>query len=428
MFATNVLNSVDEVPAADWERLTRRSDIDSSRGFLRFREYLEPGRDLLLTASAEGELAAALRAVIAVPGSGFTSDPWKFLGSTAVLRAEPGQDEAELKALHETHAGLIRGGDGEDGPLWQTLTRRFGPCFVVREFDRSELWYAPELDPAARARATETLIAAAQRVAIAQGAGTVAFPYVPVSDPLLREALTAAGFQHGTLTGACTIDTRGCADYADFLSRLPSRRRRMFRLEEQRLADAPDLDQGAVDLGANADRIAQLEVNTLLKYGGVADRDAIYEARIKLAEELPEAVRIAAVRRGGELIASAMHLVGRQSVVAMTYGADYGIEDRSSAYSWAIVYFPVRLAVEAKLDGVRMGFEGFRAKTVRGALVEPREMWLWTPDPAGRAELGELLGLVGARNDAYLSQYPQVARESQAAQVSQASRSTGAQR
>lgn len=64
-----VLRSVDEIPSADWEELTQEADIDSSRGFLQFREYLEPGDSVLITMGPEGRLRGALRGVMAVPGS-----------------------------------------------------------------------------------------------------------------------------------------------------------------------------------------------------------------------------------------------------------------------------------------------------------------------------------------------------------------------
>ncbi|MFI0815767.1 GNAT family N-acetyltransferase [Streptomyces sp. NPDC021098] len=410
----SVLRSVDEVGSAEWEELTREADIDSSRGFLQFREYLEPGESVLITArSAAGGLRGALRGVLAVPGSGLTSDPWKFLGSEAVLRLGEGEDEGKDRAdsLRRAQRSLVHAAAGEPDapggaePLWQVLTRGVGPCLVVREFDRSEVLCHPEAAPAESGDLVRKLVGAAQTEAVARGAGAVALPFVRPQDTALRAVLTEAGFRGGAMTGASEMRTGGCGDYEAFLDGLPSRRRRLYRLEERRLREAPGLSAGEVDLVANVDRIAELEAATLVKHGGLADPEAIRRARIELAGRLPEAVRIPAVRKDGEIIACALHLHGRESVVFMTWGCDYGVEDRGASYPWAAFYYPIRTAIESGATTVRLGLEGFEAKARRGAVIEPRELWVWTPDTTALARLGDLLGLVDERNSAFLKRY-----------------------
>ncbi|WP_078594278.1 GNAT family N-acetyltransferase [Streptomyces sp. NRRL S-920] len=408
MLVTDTLRTVDDIPSPEWDAFTRASDIDSARGFLQFREYLEPGESLLLTARSAGRLTAALRGVVAVPGSGLTSDPWKFLGSEAVLRLDDNDSEQTGEALRRARSALVRGAGSDTRlPLWQELTRRVGPCLVIREFDRSELLYAPEADEAQQADLAARLVRAAQSTAADKGAGAVVFPYVSPADTVLRATLTAAGFRRGTLTGASRIETAGFDSYEEYLAALPSRRRRLYRTEEQSLTASEHLTRGEADLAQHAARVAELEANTLVKHGGIADAEAIRLARITLADRLPDAVRVPVVRRDGETVACALHLLGRKSVVFMTYGCDYAVEDRGAAYPWAAFYHPVRTAIAQRLDGVRLGFEGFEAKTRRGAVVEPRETWAWTPDADALRRLGELLDLVDARNDAYLSRFPQ---------------------
>ncbi|MFI0774106.1 GNAT family N-acetyltransferase [Streptomyces sp. NPDC021212] len=408
----SVLRSVDEIEPAEWEELTREADIDSSRGFLQFREYLEPGESVLITArSAAGRLRGALRGVLAVPGSGLTSDPWKFLGSEAVLRIDDGEDEDRARSLRRAQRALVHGAAGEreerDGaePLWQVLTRSVGPCLVVREFDRSEVLCHPEAAPAESEELVRRLVGAAQAEAAARGAGAVAFPFVRPRDGVLRAVLAEAGFRGGAMTGASEMKTAGFGDYEEFLAALPSRRRRLYRLEERRLRDIPGLSAGEVDLAGNAERIAELEARTLVKHGGLADPEAIRRARIELAGRLPDAVRVPAVRKDGRIIACALHLQGGKSVVFMTYGCDYGVEDRGASYPWAAFYHPVRTAIASGAATVRLGLEGFEAKTRRGAVTEARELWVWTPDATALGQLGDLLGLVDERNAAFLKRY-----------------------
>nr|ACZ13462.1 hypothetical protein [Streptomyces luridus] len=411
-----ILSSVDEVGPAAWEELTKAADVDSSHGFLRFREYVEPGRSVLFTLGPPERPRGALRGVVAVPGSGLTSDPWKFVGSQAVLRLDAGTDEAEAASLRRAQRDLVRaaadpaGRAGDDGgePLWQALTRGLGACLVVREFDRSELLCHPEADAAEARSVAARLVRAAQTSAAEHGAGAVAFPFVSPRDTLLRSVLTEAGFRGGAMTGASWVETGGYGSYEEFLAVLPSRRRRRYRLEEQRLLEAPDLTTAEVDPVRNAARIAELEARTLVKHGGLADAEAIRRARIELADRLPDdAVVIPAVIRDGRIIACALHLRGPRSVVFMTYGCDYDVEERGPAYPWAAFYHPIRTAIAHGASSVRLGLEGFEAKTRRGAVVEARELWVWTPDAAALARLGDLLELVGERNTSYLGRFSQ---------------------
>jgi hypothetical protein len=178
----SILRSVDDVPVSEWGELTQEADIDFSRGFLQFREYLEPGESVLLAVRSAGQLRGALRGVMTVPGSGLTSDPWKYVSTEAVLRLRDDEGEAEATRLRRVQRELIRAAAGKDtdgdAALWQLLTRRVGPCFVVREFDRSELLFHPEADHAETERLAAELIRSAQTVALDKGAGAVAFPFL----------------------------------------------------------------------------------------------------------------------------------------------------------------------------------------------------------------------------------------------------------
>ena len=405
-----VLRSVDDIPAAEWAEIAQQADIDLSRGFLQFREYLEPGPSALLTIRTAGRLRGALHGVMSVQESGLTSDPWKFITAEAVLRLEGDEDTVEAARLRRVQRDLVCAAAGEhadgDTPLWRVLTRAFGPCFVVREFDRSELLFHPETSPAEAERLAEQLIRGAQAMVLDNGSGVVTFPFVSPRDGLLRQTLAEAGFRGGTMTGASWIDTQGCDSYQEFLARLPTRRRRRYRLEEQELLQAPDMRAAEVDLLENAERVAALETQTMIKYGGQPDPEDIRRARVALAGMLPDAVRLCAVERRGQIIACALHLQGHKSVLCLTYGCDYGVPDRSMSYPWAVFYHPVRMAITAGAGALRLGLEGFEAKTIRAAVVEARELWVWTPDSAALGRLGEVLDLVDARNTGYLARFP----------------------
>ncbi|WP_176734501.1 GNAT family N-acetyltransferase [Streptomyces sp. EN23] len=404
------LHSVDDIGEAQWSELTGAADIDADRRYLRFREHLEPGQNLLVTVRSSDALRGALHGALTTPATGLASNPFKLLGSEAMLRldADGTDGGAEAVALRRRQRDLARGaagqGAGDDEPNWQALARDIGSCFVVRGFDRSELFHAPDTDEAERERTARELVGGAQQAALAQGAGAVAFPFVPPGDHILTEALTAHGFRRGVVTGASSFVTDGCGSYEEYLGRLPSRRRRQYRSEEKRIEESGLLLR-EVNLIDQVDRISDLEAQTLAKHGGRPDPLTIARARTLLGSTMPDEVRVPAVEDDGRIIACALHLMGPRSSMFMAYGCDYAVEDRSTAYPWACFYRPVRTAIENGIGAVRLGLEGFEAKARRGAVVEPRVMWFWTPDAEALDRIGRLLELLQERNLPYLQKF-----------------------
>jgi|SRR5450755_1492191 hypothetical protein len=102
----SVLRSVDDVPVSEWDELIQEADIDFSRGFLQFREYLEPGESVLLTIRSAGQLRGALRGVVTVPDSGLTRLPSR---RRRLYRVE----EQRLRQAADLQSQLLGVTDGE---------------------------------------------------------------------------------------------------------------------------------------------------------------------------------------------------------------------------------------------------------------------------------------------------------------------------
>ncbi|MEV5593645.1 GNAT family N-acetyltransferase [Streptomyces sp. NPDC052496] len=394
-----------EIPPDAWDTLTQDLDIDADRGYLRFREYLEPGQNLVVTVRVSGTLRGALHGALTTARTGLASHPWKFIGSESVLRLAEDEPDAEgARRAHRDLAGSGQAAPADDAePIWRVLDRRFGSCYVIRGFDSSEVILDPGLDAAAAEHVTGQLVQEARSAALNHGAGAVVFPYVRPGDQLLRGVLAEQGFHSAVTTAASAFHLHGRTTFDAYLEGLPSRRRRRYRQEEQQLLTS-GLSTGEIDLVANAERIAVLEAQTLAKHGGQPDPEAIRRARTVLAEALPDAVRVPAVHRDGRLIACALHLLGRRSSLFMAYGCDYDVADRGPSYPWSCFYHPIRTAIERGAETVRLGLEGFEAKAQRGATVEEREMWVWVPESAAE-QPGVLLDFLHARNTAYLRRF-----------------------
>ena len=400
------LNSVTAVSEAEWITLTGTADIDSDHRYLRFREHLEPGENLLITTRTTEGLRGAAHGAMSTPASGLASNPWKLLGAPTALRLK--EDDAEGAALRREHfavalAAADRRSLDRDESIWEALTRGLGPCFTVRGFDRSELILPPGVDGGERERTSAALVSAIQHEAVLCGAGSVVFPFVAPDERVLRGVLAECGFRSGVVTGVSQFTTKGCTSYDDYLARLTSRRRSRYRHEEQELRDS-SLSLAEVRLHDHVERIASLEAQTVAKHGGRPDPAIIARSRALMARLMPDEVNVPAVADDdGNLIACGLHLLGGRSVLAMAYGCDYGVDERSMSYPWTCFYHPIRSAVRNGLESVRLGFEAFEAKVIRGAEIEVRETWVWLPNSAALNRLGSLLEFLHGRNTEYFA-------------------------
>lgn len=402
---TRTLPGLTALDRQEWDELTRGADTDAGYDYLRFREYLEPGESRVVAVYDGRGLAGALHGAFTTPRTAMTSTPWKFLAADSALRlgGACARTAAEVRARHRELV-VAAGVPGDDGPLWQRLAARFGAALVVRGFDRSFVRCRAGASRGETGETTHVLVRAAQRAALEAGGGAVAFPFVDPGDGVLRAVLDACGFRRGVVTAASLFRTGGCDSYDAFLGTLPGRHRRRHRVERRRLAES-GLVTGELDAAADAARMAELEAATLAKYGATPDVDAIRRARVELGTRQSHAVTVPAVERDGRVIACALHFVGRGSSLFLSYGCDYEVADRSTSYAWTAFYHPVDRAVAAGRGAVRLGFEGFEAKTQRGATVHPREMWVWVPGAGDAERLGALLEFLRRRNADYLERF-----------------------
>ncbi|ORT57361.1 GNAT family N-acetyltransferase [Streptomyces sp. CB03238] len=397
------------IPPADWRIVAGDDRLDLAHPYLAFREHVEPGRPVALTLADQHGPAVAVHGALTTPSTALFSHPWKMLTSPQFLRAD--ERPAEAAALRAEHTALIEAvagpatapGSGETPAPHLALSRALGEALVIRGFDSSEVIRRPDLPPAARLRASTDLIAAAQD-AIRDGlAGAVVLPFVDPGDQELRQVLGARGFQQAELTAISLFDLSRHPSYDAFLASMPRDRRYRFRSEPRALETA-GLRLETVRLDDTVERVTELEVATARKYGGTPRPDALLATRRAMAGLLGHAIRVPAVRRpDGTIIACGLHLADGQAYYALVYGCDYGDPERSTSYQCVNFYDPLRYALDNGIRRVRMGFEAFAPKLLRGARLVPRETWLWVPDRRRLEALGRLLRFLGERCGPYLA-------------------------
>jgi hypothetical protein len=398
---TRLHSGAQALTPGQWHELYGADRADLSPGYARFREYMEPGDPVLLTAADDRGVRAALHGALTTPASGLFSHPWKLLTGEQMRRPEEG--DAERAAAD--HADVLRTVTGRrDGPVPDAaaLTAVLGEAVVFRSFDSSEAGLRADLDGPERQSALNALLGHAQRAVRDGAAGAVCVPFVRADDEDLRTALADRGFRGAVLTAVTEFDLRGVSSYDEYLAALPSRRRRLHRKEEQALAGSGfRLDSWS--LADHVERIAALEARNIAKHGGQPDPPALAAARTAMAALLGDHVRVpVALDETGEPAACGIHMTDTRSYCILMYGADASVSDGAPLYPCLTFYEPLRHAARHGLGTVRLGFEAYSAKLRRGAGLHPRETWLWTPDPARLSALHRVMRFLAARTATHL--------------------------
>lgn len=396
------LASLADVDDAGWSRVNPAGAVDRGLPYLRFREYLEPGPSVVVTAADDRGTCGAVYATVTTPRSAMFSHPWKLLTGEQFARAGAGDDGPRREQVRLAMA--VGGGTAGAGPAAH-LTGALGEALVVRLFDSSDLLVAPDLGADRRAAVAAGLVAALQEEVARGAAGAVVFPHVHPGNDLLREALAGAGFVHGVVTAASVFEVPPVASYAELLASFRAGRRQRF-VKEQEAFDAAGLTLATVTLPDHLDRLAELEAATTAAHGGTPDPAAIVRVRLRMVEMLGDAVRVPVAMADGTPVACGVHLVDAHDYFSLVYGCDYDHPRRSTAYMCLTYYEPIRFCIANGQRRLRLGFEAFEAKVLRGATVTPRETWVWVPDGDRREELSALLAFLDSRTRAHLDGLP----------------------
>ncbi|MEV0224554.1 peptidogalycan biosysnthesis protein [Streptomyces sp. NPDC050704] len=391
------------VAPGDWQALNSAGRVDRSHAYLGFREHVEPGDAVVATLDDERGLLAAVHGAMSRSDSALFSHPWKMLTSEQFLRA----DDDSLERVRAEHSALVDAiaGPGDASEQASRLAAVLGEALVIRGFDNSEVIFRQDLSGQQRSESALRLVEYLQDRVREGLAGALVFPFVSAGNSELTDVLVRLGFQRATLTAVTFFDVSGFRSYDAFLAALPARYRRRYRIEEQAM-DRSHLHMATTPLRDSFSRIVELEALNAEKYGGKPDRGRLGRTRREMAERLDTAIRIpVAVSDDAEIVACGIHLVDENSYCNLVYGCDYAVEERATAYQWINFYDPLRYATSRGIKRVRLGFEAFSAKLQRGARLDPRETWLWVPDPGRQVALEGLVKFLDERGSGYFEQF-----------------------
>jgi hypothetical protein len=388
---------VANVPEIRW---SGRTDVpvDQSRRFRQFREVVDGGESFVVATEGPGPALIA-SGYVTSRATGLFSDPWKLWCDDQFLRLDDLSEDSEGNVFGRRDSLVRRlvGDDADATPVDAGLLHdRLGSCLVVRGFDSSELCVGGGGIVAAGKAAC--VLAALQSAASDRSAG-VCFPYVDRGDTELVDALHGTGYVCGAVTATTIFDLPAWDSLDDLLLRVPTRVRRRFRKEWADFA-AAGYTLHELSLSDDVHEIVSLETRNRVKHGISADTERLTNLRLAMVRLLGDNIRVQGARdASGHLVACGIDIVDDGRYLGLVYGQD---DDLASDVVYPVVgYFgPLSYALEHGIPSLRMGFEAFLPKAIRGARAEKRIFAFWHPDDGVRVIAGELLALFDERLEA----------------------------
>jgi predicted N-acyltransferase len=255
------------------------------------------------------------------------------------------------------------------------------PCASVTIPGATEpavIW-EPNMSKPDRAAALAHLVDAVREAASTLSARSVVFtniPAAPTWDPL-RAELTRAGYRPTAQSPATTLDIPPGGLEA-FLTALPGPQRKKSSREIRTFSEA--IDTVTVNGGDRLlhDDIVDLLWQRFCKYAHPTPRSSVVDRMIR-AQNLPDLSVLVAERRGRACAFKAfVEDYGLGRIVSRFSGCK---ENDFFAYFNIVFYEPIRYGAAHGFATMTLGTESYRAKIIRGGVLEPLEAYVRVADP-----------------------------------------------
>ncbi|MFJ2744722.1 GNAT family N-acetyltransferase [Streptomyces sp. NPDC087440] len=346
-----------DLPRAQWAALLRPEDLFLAERWLEVAERTAgcPMRYLLL--EQDGRVAAGLATALADHTA-----PWVFGRPDTMLEtaAKDGRDGAA-----EVLAAL-------PGPAAEALL----PTLVCggRHMGRSRV---PRRAGTGRAE-VEALVARAEELAAAEGARSVAFPFVEDGDTVLREVLGERGYlvHEAGRFSSLTVDAGG---FDTYLERLSSGKRRRRVLAERRRIAAAGVELRLAPLSPELiPALASLEEQLMGKYGATWTAAQTEQVLREMLTGYGADAQVVLAEADGKIRGFATLLHHQGHWYARQTGFDYDYQQRHNLalYFETVYYFPVEAAARLGIGAIHYGLGSEAAKASRGCTAETQHAHL----------------------------------------------------
>ena len=353
-----VVDSVDQVSAADWSAVSDGTSFYSSPRWLGVLET-DPTWDTwyFIARGANSEILAIMPAYLP-SGDGPPHGESHFYAPAAIF----GEAGAQI-------AG--------DGPVL-LLGGRCGY--------ETRLLLRPELGQDDRRAVLSEIQARAGKLAAAWGAGGTAMMHLVPSDT----ATAAQVLDRRPLITEVTseFDLRGTRTLHDLTARLSGHRRRRIVQEMRRFADG-ELRLRWVRLSDAVEQLAPLAARHQQRYG---HPESVQQLRLHLeqqAERLDDLSRVLLCERAGTTVGALLAYEWQNAWYPRIGAAGDGLKGQDAALFNLFYYEPINRAIEAGASRYVAGPSSLQTKILRGADVMPRwSVIAGSDDPVAAAEVG----------------------------------------
>lgn len=253
------------------------------------------------------------------------------------------------------------------------------PSVLCGGWFNSTVLRAPRLSPSDGARACADLAAAAVEFARSVQAASVFFPYLDVCDDVLCDALNRLGFGFVETQGRHVLEI-GNGTHAEYLTTLPSRKRRRIRREWGAVDAAGLTVQHHVFTPELGERAAHLAWMLEAKYGQTSSPDMLRQWFEAIAER--HHVDVFVATRHDRTVAVSLWIRHQTRM----YGFHAGFDPTASAgfplYSVIGFHAPIAFAHDTPgVTGLEYGVSSDEAKRIRGTTRHRQDLAVLPLDP-----------------------------------------------
>jgi predicted N-acyltransferase len=240
------------------------------------------------------------------------------------------------------------------------------------------------------------LLTAAEAQARDWGVRSLCCPYVAPGHEVLREVFSERGYVPFPGAWFALLDIRW-SDFAGYLNALSGHQRRIVRWERRKVAAAgfevttAPLDEEIVP------RLEALKSNVARKYHGEPSPERGDSVLAVAARERPGEPIVTLARKHGEIVGFGLCYRYQDQLYCEQMGFDYEQIMGTHLYFEVAFYQLIDYATTHGIRRLHYGPEAYRAKRLRGCVIEPQTAFLTCADPDTRQRLASVARMLDVR-------------------------------
>jgi predicted N-acyltransferase len=247
------------------------------------------------------------------------------------------------------------------------------------------------LSPRQQRACISALLDAALAQARDWGVRSLCCPCVAPGHEVLREVFSEHGYV--SFPGAWFALLDICwPDFAGYLNALSGHQRRIVRWERRKVA-AAGIEVETVPLGKEmVPHLEMLKANIARKYHGDSLPDVGDSVLAVAARERPGEPLVTLARKNAEIVGFGLCYRYQDQLYCEQMGFDYAQITGTHLYFEVAFYQLIEYAITHGIRRLNYGPQAYRAKRLRGCVIEPQTAFLLCADPDTQQRLARIAG------------------------------------